>query len=204
MEAASISLFPINTRPYGLTYGEWSAKWWQWLLSIPRSISPAFDPTGHNTNINQNDPNVFFLCQTIESMQEGDSIQDRTVSVKAGKSIFMPIINWISILNIDGQTDEELASVAKKKMDVVSELKVRIDEITIEEGLTRYRAQSPFFDMIVQEDNIFHLTPGSTRFVADGYWLFIRPRKNDIKLTTYGSCSSGVNKFGVNYYIIQA
>src|SRR5437899_3561486 len=26
---------PINSNPYGLSYGEWSAKWWQWVYSMP-------------------------------------------------------------------------------------------------------------------------------------------------------------------------
>ena len=28
-------IFPINSKPFGLTYGEWAARWWQWALSIP-------------------------------------------------------------------------------------------------------------------------------------------------------------------------
>lgn len=201
MQSTSISLFPIESRPYGLSYSEWSARWWQWLLSVPRSESPAVDASGNNASVNQVDLNVFFLCQTVESIQEGRVAQDRTIFMRAGISVFMPIINWISILNVDGQTDEELASVAKKRMDVVSELEVTIDGVPIREGLERYRTRSPFFDMMVPEDNIFQLSSGFRRFVADGYWIFLEPIENDIKLTTYGSCSSGVNKFGMNYHI---
>ena len=86
-------------------------------------------------------------------------------------------------------------------MDVVSDDKLIIDGVTITEGLERYRTRSPFFDMMLPEDNIFQLPPGFRRFVADGYWIFLKPIKKDIKLTTYGSCSSGVNKFGINYHI---
>jgi hypothetical protein len=124
MQPSSISVFPIKSRPYGLSYGGWSAKWWQWLLTIPRSKSPAFDARGDNASLNQNDDNVFFLCQTVESIQEASPIQYRRIFVRAGQSIFMPIINWVSILYVDGESDEELLSVAKKKMDVVSELNV--------------------------------------------------------------------------------
>lgn len=201
MQSASISVFPIESRPYGLTYGEWSARWWQWLLSIPRSKSPAVGASGDNAYLNQDDPNVFFLCQTVESILEGRVAQDRRIVVRAGRSVLIPIINWVSIFNVDGQTDEELVSVAKKRMDVVSELEVTLDGVTINEGLEGFRAQSPFFDMIVLEDNIFQLSSGFRRFVADGYWIFLKPLENDIKLTTYGSCSSGVNKFGINYHI---
>ncbi len=28
-------VLPVNSKPYGMTYGEWSAKWWQWAYSIP-------------------------------------------------------------------------------------------------------------------------------------------------------------------------
>ena len=56
MQSTSIPLFPIESRPYGLTYGEWSARWWQWLLSVPKSRSPAVDASGDNANVNQNDP----------------------------------------------------------------------------------------------------------------------------------------------------
>lgn len=201
MRSLPISVFPIESRPYGLSYGEWSARWWQWLLSVTRSKSPAFDSSGDNANVNQYDPNVFFLCQTIDRIKEGRTIQNRTITLKTGRSIFIPIINWISVLHVDGQTDEELVSVAKKRMDVVSELEVTIDEITIKEGLERYRVRSPFFDIVVPEDNIFELSAGFRHFVSDGYWIFLKPLEKDTKLTTFGSCSSGINKFGINYDI---
>lgn len=200
MQPKSLSLFPIKYRPYGLTYGEWSAKWWQWLLSIPRSASPAIDTTGEKTKSSQCDQNVFFLCQTVESLR-GRKAQDRTISMKAGKSIFIPIINWISIMGIDGQSDEQLLIVAKDRMNVVSELQVNINGVKITESFEQYRAQSPFFEVMLPEDNIFHLTSGLRRTVADGYWLFLKPVYKDIRLTTYGSCSSGINKFGIDYQI---
>jgi hypothetical protein len=201
MSSASVSLFPIDSKPYGLTYGQWSAKWWHWLLSIPRSKSPAIDEDGQNANVNQHDSNVFFLCQTVESMRGGKTAQDRTIFMRAGRSVFMPIINWVSVLYIDGHTDEDLVSIAKKKMDVVSELELMIDGMRMKEGLEQYRARSPFFEMMLPKDNIFQLTPGIIRLVADGYWLFLKPLEKNIKLTTYGSCSSGLNKFGINYQI---
>ena len=34
-----INVFPINSKPYGLTYDEWTAKWWQWGYSIPKNIN---------------------------------------------------------------------------------------------------------------------------------------------------------------------
>src|SRR5919199_4030642 len=108
MNPPSELLFPVDSKPYGLTYGEWTIKWWQWLLSIPISSNPAFDTTGSFANINQNESSVFFLCQTIEA---NDIAPTRKCTIPSGKGIFMPIINWISILYIDGNSEQEMISI---------------------------------------------------------------------------------------------
>ena len=202
MNSLPVSLFPIGTNPYGLSYGGWSAKWWKWLLAIPKTINPLLDDTGSKAALNQPDPNVFFLCQTIDTTKPiKNPIGTRKVRVKAGLSILMPIINWISVSHEDGETDKELVSVATKRMDVVSRLEVSINGERIEKGLEQYRARSPFFEMVLPEDNILELSRGPRRFVSDGYWLFLPPLEENTEISTFGSCSSGVNKFMMNYDI---
>ena len=39
-------VFPSDSNPYGNTYGEWSARWWQWALAIPAATNPVLDETG--------------------------------------------------------------------------------------------------------------------------------------------------------------
>jgi hypothetical protein len=196
MQSQPIAIFPIVSKPYGYTYGEWSARWWQWLLSIPKSKNPAFDFTGANANINQNYHNVFFLCQTYE---RAASVPNRTVTVPSGRSIFIPIINWVSILHIDGETDQELIDIANKKMDVVANLQIAINRFTIKKGLEEYRARSPIFEIVLPENNIVASPPGLTRAVSDGYWLFLEPLESNTNITSFGSCSSGATKIGVSY-----
>jgi hypothetical protein len=197
MQSLPISIFPIHSKPFGYTYEEWSAKWWQWLLSIPKSKNPALDSTGANAHINQNYPNVFFLCQTY---QEGvPPIPNRTVTVPAGRSIFMPIINWISIMHNDGETEQESIQIANKRMDVVANLQISINELTVKNGLEKYRAQSAFFEIALPEDNILALPSGLIRAISDGYWLFFKPLEGDTKITSFGSCSSGATRIGVSY-----
>jgi hypothetical protein len=200
MQSLPNPIFPIHSKPFGYTYAEWSARWWQWLLALPKSKSPAFDSTGANANINQNYSNVFFLCQTYE---EGvPSIPNRTVTVSAGRSIFMPIINWISILHNDGETDQELIEIANKRMDVVADLQITINGLTVKNGPEEYRAQSAFFEITLPEDNIVTSPSGLTRAVSDGYWLFLKPLESDTKITSFGSCSSGVTQLGVSYNLL--
>src|SRR5918998_839871 len=40
--------FPADTIQYNLTYGEWTAQWWQWAYSIPEDRNPVADQTGEN------------------------------------------------------------------------------------------------------------------------------------------------------------
>ncbi|MDQ6865384.1 MAG: hypothetical protein M3044_16350, partial [Thermoproteota archaeon] len=28
-------IFPVDSKPYGISYPDWTVKWWQWADSIP-------------------------------------------------------------------------------------------------------------------------------------------------------------------------
>ncbi len=191
-----INILPIDSKPFGLSYSDWIIKWWQWISSIPKDKSPAFDWNGDNVNENQNDPRVLFLCQTYESVE---STPFRRNIITKGRSIFMPIINWISIMYQDGSNDKELLEIARNKMDVVGPLEITINGITINKGLEKYRILSPFFEIDLPENNIFGTSRGKRRCISDGYWIFLAPIYENLQLYSFSSCSSGVTKIKANY-----
>ena len=41
-------VFAPQAHPYGSSYGEWAAKWWQWVLTQPTPTNPLLDATGEN------------------------------------------------------------------------------------------------------------------------------------------------------------
>ena len=193
-------IFPIDYDPFGLSYSKWTAKWWEWILKIPKVTNPLFDMSGVNAHINQFDKNVFFLCQTLEST---DRISQRTITIPKCSSIFMPIINWLSILHEDGETDDDLLFRAKERMDVVKDLNMVIDGIVAERELIRkFRFRSPFIDIILPEGNLFDKPAGPTRVVSDGYWFFLKPLSKNTMINSFGSCSSGITKIRSEYRII--
>jgi hypothetical protein len=196
MDSSCISIFPLDSKPYGLTYQQWAVKWWQWLVSVPKVNNPAFDFIGESVNVNQTDPNVFFLCQTIEGVPHSPV---RKSTVPAGRAIFMPVMNWISIIGLNGETNQELISIANSKMDVVQDLEVEINRIKLMEDLKKYRVQTPFFNITLPADNIFGLPAGQRRSVSDGYWIFFQSLPTNVKLSSFGSCSSGRTRIRVKY-----
>ena len=56
-------VFPLNSKPYGLTYSDWASKWWQWAISIPSSMNPLTDNTGTHCAERQQGP-IWFLPGT--------------------------------------------------------------------------------------------------------------------------------------------
>lgn len=167
-------------------------------MSIPKKWSPTLDSIGNQAHESQVYPNVMFLCQTVEG---SESIPKRSITLAEDRSIFMPIINWISILDVDGDTDEELYTVAKEKIDEVANIEFSINGATVDGDPRELRVSSPPFDAMLPDGNIFSLPSGQRRFLSDGYWIFLRPNSNLNSLTSFGSCSSGITRIGVKYNI---
>lgn len=197
MSLSNARIYHQNSKPFGLSFSEWSARWWQWLLSIPKSLNPAMDTSGENASIGQPDSNIYFLCQTIEGVKQRPS---RKIYIHRGTSIFLPIINWISNFYEHGKSEKELIEIATQRMDTIGNIEFNLDGMNIQ-GLEKYRFLSKFFTVELPKDNVLDLPPGEARLISDGYWVFTEPIITDTTIFTFGSCSSGVTKIGVNYYI---
>ena len=173
IEKDKLIIVSPNSSPYNVSYAEWTARWWQWLLSIPIETSPVNDKTGKNSKINQSGP-VWFLAGTTGG--EGK----RICTVPTEKSVLFPILNFGATFADEPtiKTEEQLQVLAKREMDIVSDLSVTFDGIELNE-LQKYRVQSPLFNIILPEHNLFGGIPGPTRGISDGYWLFLEslPRR---------------------------
>jgi hypothetical protein len=170
-------ILPPNSSPYGHSYGEWGAMWWQWALSIAVGDSPLFDESGENANIGQSGP-VYFLAGSFTSNDV-----TRTISVPAGKALFFPLLN---VFNDNECVDppltvEELYAGAEGFMDLTTELHAIIDGVEVR-SLFSYRAASPapYAVELPAVDNIYQLfgcDVSGTVYpqVTDGYWLMLAP-----------------------------
>jgi hypothetical protein len=43
--AQKAHVFPPNAHPFGASYGEWQARWFEWFIEIPAPVNPLFDET---------------------------------------------------------------------------------------------------------------------------------------------------------------
>src|SRR5207237_9991228 len=83
-------VFPPDSRPFGLTYGEWSAKWWQWAYSLPVDKNPFFDETTCKNGTNGQSGDVWFLTGVFNT--SGTAV--RPCDVPEGKALFFPILDY--------------------------------------------------------------------------------------------------------------
>ena len=165
---SSDKVFSINEKPFGITYGEWTAKWWQWAYSIPVSLNPAYDNTGIHCSINQTSPTWFFPGTYGHDVT-------RICKIPEGTAILFPILNsecsYAEFPNLKNET--QLSNCARDEQDKVSLLNASIDGHKIE-NLHQYRVQSPLFNFTLPKENILGLYPQNTR-VSDGNWVFVKP-----------------------------
>lgn len=171
-------VIPPNARPNGLTYGQWGAKWWQWLMSIPAPVNPNFDSTGANCGQGQSG-HVWFLPQSF-----GGNFT-RTCQIPSGKALFFPIFNDLfgaGVFDCDPTNPgvpcdvPTLRAAAAAWMDNPLLLEASIDGVPVQ-NLNAYRAKSPTpFNITFPEDAVFGI-PSGTYYphVSDGYWLMLAP-----------------------------
>ena len=165
----SIEVFSIDSNPYNVTYSDWTAKWWQWMLSIPANQSPGADRTGQYCGLQQEGP-VWFLAGTFGGEQK------RSWTIPEGKALFFAPINGECSYaeNPDKKSEEDLRQCAKALQDQVKTIIVTIDGVKLE-NLDKYRIQSPLFTVDLPKSNNFGVEPGPTQAVSDGNWVFLKP-----------------------------
>ena len=95
MTEGEISIFPEDSVPYDVTYGQWTVKWWHWALSTPKSISPIVDQSGEYASVNQPTEDVWFLAGKFGN--EDRNLPNRFCRIPAERSILFPVIIGVLI-----------------------------------------------------------------------------------------------------------
>jgi hypothetical protein len=176
-------VLPPNASPNGSTYGEWSARWWQWALGQPADVNPVLDTDGKFCNQGQAGP-VWFLAGTFC----GDA--ERNCTVPTGKMLFFPIYSCPYIgfpTDLNDTPKKALKEAAKCVTEWLQQgsLTAEVDGTSIGD-LGSYRKKSPIFEVKLPVDNVAGITadqcPATKRGdllcrpnAADGVYLMLAP-----------------------------
>ena len=192
-------VFPPGSSPYGKSYGQWSAAWWQWAFSVPASVNPLLDETGVNCGQGQSGK-VFYLGGVFNA----SGTAARTCTVPDGKALFFPIINVESDNQICLDPDttfsvKELRANAKALMDQVTDLHATVDGVAIPLG--RFRVTSPKFNLTLPADSIGCGEPAGTYgpAVGDGWYLMVKPLSDGVHTISFAGGIPGVFTLDISY-----
>lgn len=180
-------VIPPQARPHGHTYGQWNAKWWQWLLQTPFSQNPVFSdeavgkpdaPAPVDCRAGQSG-RVWFLGGTYQPTNAPDvparADVYRTCSIPTGISLFFPLLNTefdnLGCPTNTSFTAAQLRAAARLGIDdiVTGSLSATVDGIAVSgltNGRSKYRSPSPWFSYTLPADNIGTLICGGHPFPA--------------------------------------
>ena len=166
-----------NSNTFGNTYGEWSAQWWQWVLSIPEATNPNLDTTGAKCGMGQAGP-VWFLAGTFVS-----GTFTRACTVPAAKALLFPIVNAVfgsAVFDCNPTAPGVVCNLAALRQSAATSMdSVRLQASLDGEPLrllSAQRVQSPEFTLTLPAQAVFGIPAGTyTPQVSDGYWLMLIP-----------------------------
>jgi len=166
---ANPKILSPNSRVQGLTYGEWSAKWWQYVLSIPEPQNPLAGGTG-NQCAYQRIGNVGLIA--VDPLAN-EPIQ---CEVPNGMMLFLDILSaecsTIEEPPFYGGNEEEMRDCALEF--TFTDLQASIDGVAVK-NLDRYIHTSPLFDFTLPDQNILYTDELIGQSVSNGAHLILAP-----------------------------
>jgi hypothetical protein len=199
VESQKIEVYNENDKPYGITYGAWIVKWWQWIQSIPLSSNPLFDLIGEHWNTSQPKSDVWFLVGIFGGV--GKTFPHRKIKMESGRSILIPVLNC----EANSLEYPELKTHQDIKNHVINDVNTVVKKECIVDGTkiipTRVPSDPTIFKITIPENNAFGFkNTGTTDASADGYWIFLKSLPRGIhNISFQGSCEFGRLNAGSDY-----
>jgi hypothetical protein len=191
--AYGVELFSKDERPFGVSYDDWIAKYWNWNLSLN---TDEFTPKPDGCVINKSDSMVMLIDPTVEGSPH------LVCTISSTQGIMIPM--WGAWCDTSGNddpnhkfySDEQLTKCAREvynlgniRSDVkvdgvpVAKLDVKMSRIS---GKLDYKINSPLtniteyyskgFNIVIPADT--HAAgnlAGTWRAGSQGWWVFLKP-----------------------------
>jgi hypothetical protein len=171
-DSVNPSVYALDSKPFGMSYEDWTIKFWQWLLSIPADRSPVTDQTGERCGVAQVGQPVFNLVFSANGGAQ------RACTLPAGQHILIPAnVVEVSLAEFPGaRSDDDLHHLAEEDE---SSNNIQFHFLSVDgkdfQDLEKYRVHSRAFDVNFPDNPIFGQKPGKSRAVSDGYWVILEP-----------------------------
>jgi hypothetical protein len=207
VKSGSLAFAP-NTRPFGTTMGDWSARWWRWELSIPASMNPGLDPSGAFCDQGQPTSEAWYLASVFAF-----GSVTRSCSIPKGRAV---IVALSTILNdypcpdpnfqpAPGQSLGDFLRIGARQFeDAVNVLNLSVDGRNID-GLFNYRFESPLFQFRGDPSLTSAIDPCITGQeqpgVSDGYFVMLKPLTPGAHIVHFGAADTRGFQSAITYQL---
>lgn len=152
-------------------YGQLSARWWEWITSIPWDENPGNAEGYFDASVGQ-EGFVWFLAGTF-----GDGPVVRECTIPKGKYLFFPVINYFGWSPDDGKI-REIRAFAEWIMNKMTDVQCTVDGIP----MNIVRTGSPAFGFVnvigYDLDYDGEMTENDVKrnvCASDGYFVLVTP-----------------------------
>ena len=177
-------VFPPQSHPYGASYPEWAARYWQWSMSFPATANPAADTASPASG---QSGRVWFLASVT-----GNRTVTRQLTILSGTALFFPALsvfynNADCPVNTTDPVEVMLANANGAWDGAASITSITIDGVPVASlgnpQTTPYRLQTDlFYFTVAGHDNIIAATGtpcfpdgGTIDQVAVGAFVMVKP-----------------------------
>jgi hypothetical protein len=181
--SSSLKFFAIDSKPYGSTYSEWIAKYYEWIASIPENQNhPVFDKTGAKCANYQTNSQVLFL----PSGPTGHSIT-RKCTIATHKAILLCLLFSLCDEKVDKKdiSTDPIECIEDGLRD--TKITLTVDGITfdgkLQPDINKFKVEPIFFNVSYAKGNYLsasapggEYTPGKNyKSIIGGYMIILEP-----------------------------
>jgi hypothetical protein len=200
--------------PGGLSYGDWAARYWENILSLPANLNPVNGNCqggllgGDNQPPNSTGLHVWFLPHTFDV-----NPITRSCNIPANKWLFFPLMTAIAYNDARGvEPLPQLRLRISNVLDTVTSLTCVVDGVvcsaTYAVDLKSFRASSPAFSINQANRKTALTPPGFTAapadgqlIVTDGYWILLTPLPVGQHVVRFGGRTATGAGYDITYNI---
>jgi hypothetical protein len=178
--AQTAPLIPPGKPIAGVSQEEWSKRWWRWAMSFDDDESPVADRDGRFCAAGQSGP-VWFLAGTY-----GTARTVRSCHVPAGKTLFFPLINYVTFEPDDA--DESCASLKQRAAELTRAPDALVLEVNGKRhsGLAAHRQATRRCFQLVEDDD--------TRAAGNGFYVALGPLQKGRYTLNFGGILPGLSQ----------
>ncbi len=193
-------VLPLDSKPFGQSYGDWAADFVRWLYSIPAARNPIFN--SENTNCTQPQHGKVWFLGTANTLASCEIPKGKAVLLQLGSYVDTYPCPDPTFVPSAGQTLEAFLTVdAKFWLDTLTPVpnNLRIDGKLIIGDPQKQEVTSGLFNLtgdlsLLKYDGC--ITGTSQQAVVDGYWAMIvglRPGLHKFEFILNGKVKNTMN-----------